>query len=297
MMLLKRTSILGSLAVLAGSLAATSVAAATSTTTTATPCSMGMFSVSALGNFDSNLITATKPPTNKATAGEVRFKPGAIKAMTYWEGIMGIDGRVTYGAYAVAGSTLTSQTREPDGSVKSTAVGGGWGEYKWIGRSIWQKYIGSLEGHSHVYGLRNDGTLNRWGSTWRKTGTYTGFASVKSMTLISQTATYDTFLANLRGGGLYTIRIPLSSPNKAVVKQVRSTGWSTYDSIVAERCGTKGVLLTAIDKDSGTANLFAIGHATGTTTVIQPWGKIPGTLANPVYSLAAHDSAGNFNGE
>ncbi|MEV8373705.1 hypothetical protein AB0P21_13250 [Kribbella sp. NPDC056861] len=298
MNLTKRAAFLGSLAVLAGGLAGTSVATAT-TTAPATPCSMSLYSVSPQGTLDGNGITATKPPQNTSNLGGQKFTPGAVKAMTYWEAVLGTDGTVTSSALAVVGTTLTSQVLQPNGTLLQSNIGGGWGDYKSVNLSIWQKYLGSIEGHTNFYGLTNTGTITRWapGKTWKKTGTYTGFASVKTLTLISQTATYDTFLANLRGGGLYTIQIPLASTSKTIVKQVRGSGWDTYDSLVAERCGQKGVLLTAIDKETGGAKLFAVGHATGTTTVIQDLGKLPGTLKNPVYSLVAYDAAGNFNGE
>ena len=127
-------------------------------------------------------------------------------------------------------------------------------------------------------------------------GSYSGFSSVKAMTLISQTATYDTFLANLLGGALYTIRIPVTSPMKAVVKQVRTRTWQVFEFLVAEGSGTQSTLLTGIDKDTGFAYLYAVGHATGATTAILSLGKIPGVLPDPVYFLD-HPELNNLNGE
>ena len=103
------------------------------------------------------------------------------------------------------------------------------------------------------------------------------------MTLISKTATYDTFLMNLRGGALYTARFPTSVPMKPVVKVVRKSTWQGFESLTAQKCGQYGVLLLGIDKDTGSGYMYAVGHANGTATVIKSIGKVPGTFADPVY--------------
>jgi hypothetical protein len=56
---------------------------------------------------------------------------------------------------------------------------------------------------------------------------------------------------------------------------------------VATSCGQYGTLLTGIDKETGKANLYAVGHATGTTTVIQSLGTAPGALTAPFYFRSA----------
>ncbi|MDX2968913.1 hypothetical protein PWY87_06585 [Kribbella solani] len=113
-------------------------------------------------------------------------------------------------------------------------------------------------------------------------GSATGFGSVKAMALISKTAKYDTFLANTRGGALYTIRIPVTSPMKPIVTKIRPGTWQGFESLVAEKCGNYGTLLLGIDKETQTANLYAIGHANGPTTVINSLGKVKATFPNPV---------------
>jgi hypothetical protein len=102
------------------------------------------------------------------------------------------------------------------------------------------------------------------------------------MALISQTATYDTFLANTRGGALYTIRLPRTSAMKPVVKRVRDSTWQGFDALIAEKCGQYGTLLLGIDKDTQSGYLYAVGHANGTATVIQGLGKVPATFPDPV---------------
>jgi hypothetical protein len=110
------------------------------------------------------------------------------------------------------------------------------------------------------------------------------------MTLISQTRTYDTFLANTRGGALYTIHIPNTSPMKPVVKLVRRSTWQVFESLVAQRCGQSGTLVAGIDKDTKTGYLYAIGHGNGLATVIQNRGKIPVTLDDQVFFHWTNDN-------
>ena len=82
----------------------------------------------------------------------------------------------------------------------------------------------------------------------------------------SRTSTYDTLLVNTRGGALYTVRVPLSSPMKPVVKVVRTSTWQGFETLNANRCGQYGSLLLGIDKDTKSAHLYAVGHANGTAT-------------------------------
>jgi hypothetical protein len=76
-----------------------------------------------------------------------------------------------------------------------------------------------------------------------------------------------------------------------VVKKVRSATWQGFEFLVAEKCGSQSTLLAAIDKDSGSAYLYAVGHANGTATVIKGLGKVPGNFTDPVYYL--HTAEGN----
>jgi hypothetical protein len=171
------------------------------------------------------------------------------------------------GTGAVLGSSLTR-------------VGGGWSSFVAFDEAY------SLYG-TNTYGLRADGVLFRWTfdnqGVWKNKVSSPGFAAVKSMALISQTRTYDTFLANTRGGALYTIHIPKTSPMKPVVKLVRRTTWQVFDSLVAARCGQYGTLVVGIDKDTKAGYLYAVGHANGTATVIQNRGKVPATLDDQVF--------------
>jgi hypothetical protein len=102
------------------------------------------------------------------------------------------------------------------------------------------------------------------------------------MAVISKQPTYDTFIANTKGGALYTIRIPVSSPLKPVVKQVRTRTWQGFETLIAHKCGQYGTLLLGIDKDTQSGYLYAVGHANGTSTVINGLGKVNATFSDPI---------------
>ena len=77
-----------------------------------------------------------------------------------------------------------------------------------------------------TYRLRSDGVLYRFDHHWTNfpydtVYHYNGFAAVKTMALISEAKTYDTFLANTRAGALYTIHIPKNAALKPVVTKIR----------------------------------------------------------------------------
>ena len=165
----------------------------------------------------------------------------------------------------------TTGELDPD-SNKRWKVGGGWTpEFTYFEESRYS-------GRTNTYALRG-GVISRWTvdqRVWRNKATYTGYSAVKTMALISQTRTYDTFLANTRGGALYTIRIPLSGT--PVVKQVRASTWQAFDTLIAEKCGNQSTLLLGIDKDTRTAYLYAVSHANGTATVIKGLGQAGSTI-------------------
>lgn len=171
-------------------------------------------------------------------------------------------------------------------NVQLDRIGGGWGGFVAVDESRYQPVLGGAT-RTTTYGLRSDGVLFRWSvdsaGVWRNKASAPGFASVKSMALISKSATYETFLANTRGGALYTIHIPMSAPMKPVVKAVRGATWQGFEHLIATKCGSQGTLLIGIDKDTHSAYAYAVGHAQGTSTVIQSLGKLPDTLDQPIY--------------
>ena len=269
---------------------------ATSTNASAT-CSVHVGSVTATGAHAGKLITPGAASTDKEDVGV--YPPGAVRV----SGSLEVDPDVigygaSIGGYTVLGSTMytTSYLITLDGIVDPTRptyyrVGGGWGDTTFFETTRYWDYP-KLPNLTTQYQLRTDGTLTRWemyynnGNNprlWANKQSATGFAAVKSMAMISQTLAYDTFLANTRGGALYTIRLPRTSPMKPVVKKVRSSTWQAFDALVAEKCGQYGTMLVGIDKDTQSAYAYAVGHASGTATVIQGLGKVPATFADPVY--------------
>jgi hypothetical protein len=225
------------------------------------------------------------------------FSPGAAKLSTTWTTTVLNPIGYYDSAYVVLGSSLyfAQYGENTDGTPINTVrrVGGGWGSFIALEESF---YWGPTTRFA-TYGLRNDGVLFRWTDGFRKVSSYPGFGAVKTMTLISETATYDTFLANTRGGALYTIRIPVGATAKPVVKKVRASTWKGFEHLVAEKCGAQSTLLTAIDKDTGSAYLYAVGHANGTSTVIKGLGKVPGTYRDPVYNLDTAEGNAPLFGE
>jgi hypothetical protein len=256
-------------------------------------CTMALGSVSPGGDHRSQLLTATSPPTR---ADNHVVAPGLYHDQVRLSGSMlaspdpgGVDvsGHVVIGATLAYSAYTLVMGREVDpDSVRLDRVGGGWGGFVAFDESRYEDFEGNFAGRTTAYGLRGDGVLFRWATTsagWRSAGSSPGFASVKSMALISKTPTYDTFLANTRGGALYTIHIPTTSPMKPVVKPVRTRTWQGFEFLIAQKCGLQSTLLLGIDKDTQSAYLYAVGHANGTATVIQGLGKVPGTFNDPVY--------------
>ncbi|NEA33972.1 hypothetical protein G3I17_20195 [Streptomyces sp. SID13031] len=228
------------------------------------------------------------------------FVPGIAKASSTWTTTLEVPaGSTTYGS-VVLNETLYSAYYSDASGVPPTGlskIGSGWTYFTATEVSFWQKVPGSTVIRSARYGLKGgSGDLYRWVGGGKGQAA-PGFAAVKSIALISETAAYDTFLANTNGGALYTIRIPRTSPMKPIVTKVRTSTWGAFDALVAEKCGTQGTLLTAIDRDTGAAYLYAVGHAKGASTVIKGLGKVPGTYKDPVYYLSTAEGDPPLFGE
>jgi hypothetical protein len=252
-------------------------------------CQLGLGSVSATGDHQWQDVVATSPPTNGGINVVISdlYPDGQTRLSTTMVQEPTPGGRRVRG-YAVIGSALytTGYDSLDPTTINVRRIGGGWDPFIALAESRYEAAGGNFA-RTNEYALRNDGVLFRWTrdgyGVWRQRVSAPGFAAVKTMVLISKTATYDTFLATTRGGALYTIHIPTSAPMKPVVKKVRGSTWQGFESLVAEKCGTQGTLLVGIDKDTKTAYLYAVGHASGTSTVIQGLGKIPGSFDAPVY--------------
>ncbi len=277
----------------------TASASSTASATSTVNCYVHASSVTASGDHNNVAVLSTTPP--KATNGALgrgAFAPGQVKVMATMSVLIdqGPDGSEhgVYG-YVIIGDALyqAAYGADSDGIIDQPPaglrrIGGGWGNFTMVEEAEYQGPTEAGISRWTVYGLRNDGVLFRWTvsskGVWRSAGSTPGFSAVKSMSLISKTATYDTFVANTRGGALYTIHIPTSSPMKPVVKQVRTRTWQGFETLITQQCGVYGSLLLGIDKDTDSAYLYAVGRYTGLSTVIQSMGKVPATLPDNVYA-------------
>ena len=251
---------------------------------------MTVGSITSGGDIGASAITASSPVTAQQSTGVHIFTPGIAKLSTTWTSRNQDNGyKLTSGEVLLNDSIYSAwYGTDPEGKP---VVGMSNGQ-KGFGQSLVTESSTYQQGGSlaATYRLRGDGVLYRWAHRWDGNPTsdvtrFTGFSAVKTMALISETATYDTFLANTHGGALYTIRIPRAAGQQPVVTKVRTSTWQSFENLVAERCGAQSTLLTAIDKDTGSAYLYAVSHANGASTVINGLGKVPGTYKDPVYYL------------
>jgi hypothetical protein len=280
------SALVGAVALAVGLLPGTATA---QPTTASAACRLDLGSVSATGDHQMQGLVATSPPTNEGNRvvisdlypdGQARLHTAMVQEPT-------ASGLRTFG-HVVIGSVLYRSSYDsfvPE-SVQLRRIGGGWDSFIALEEARYAPYGGSFT-RTNNYGLRNDGVLFRWTrdaqGNWGNKVSTPGFSAVKSMTLISKTRTYDTFLANTTTGTLITIHIPTTTPMKPVVKRVRSSTWQGFESLVAERCGTQGTVLVGIDKDTKSAYLYTMSRADGTSTVIRGLGKIPATVNAPVH--------------
>jgi hypothetical protein len=250
-------------------------------------CALNLGAVTTAGDHKAQKITASDPVavTQPVVGPKGLFPVDQVRLASAvgWE--PDPPAGMRYSGYATIVNDLyafeyvvdeTSGELDPDSS-KKRKIGGGWTlPYTYFEESRYP-------GRTSTYALR-DGVISRWtvdAGVWRNRATYAGYSAVKTMALISQTPTYDTFLATTRGGALYTIRIPLTGA--PVVKQVRSSTWQGFETLIAEKCGNQSTLLLGIDKDTRTGYLYAVSHANGTATVIKGLGKVPATFADKTY--------------
>ncbi|TCC30559.1 hypothetical protein [Kribbella sindirgiensis] len=279
-------------ATLTTGLLTTGTATAEQSGTTA-PCTISVGSVTAGGDHRMQTFSATAPVTkvtDKIVAKDV-FPDGQTRmsaAVRYGPG----EGSELHTGQVVLGSVLydfSYRTPTGGGTVSQkqlTRVGPGWDGYKTLDRST----VGS---RSVEWSMRNDGyELDRRtvktdanGRVYRHhDGWVSNFRGVKGMALISQTASYDTFLMTHTTGRLYTARLARVSGHiiPSVVKPIRMSTWQVFETLVAAPCG-QGTVVLAIDRDTGNAYLYSMGHANGLSTPIKGLGKAPGTFKDPVY--------------
>lgn len=296
----RTTTVIGGLAVLSTALAIGPPAHASPTGSTpqataqATVCGIKIGEVTALGGLVASNYAATRPPTQTVYQwGPSGLYPAGKARLASFIDFRDANERQVLG-YVTLGDAMYFSTYfasasgdlDPEaGPPTLTRVGGGWANYTAFDVSRWAN---STSHRTSAYAVRNDGVLSRWtiddNGAWRNRWSYAGLKGVKSIAVISKTATYDTLLANTVTGVLKTIRIPVSTSLRPVIKTVRSGTWQGFESLIATKCGTSGTLLLGIDKDLQKGYLYAVGHATGTSTVIQSIGLVPAIrFDSPVY--------------
>ena len=231
-----------------------------------------------MGEIDA---TAGKPPTSYTWDP---FKFVGSRADATWYGAINAAGTqyYYYGLLLQGGNLYRHTTYLPDDADPVPTfkkVGPGWTSFKSIATS---NYSVAAPRHAYLYGLNTNGSLYRYqmvGSSFRGLGPLPGFRGFKAMTVLSETATYDTLLMTTTAGALYTVHIPIAPGAKPVLKLIRSTGWAAYESLVVEGCGTRGgSLVTGVDHNTQTADLYAMSKANGAATAITAYGKIPGVF-------------------
>jgi hypothetical protein len=274
----------------AGMAAAGATTAVAGTTATTAACGVNLGSVTGGGDQTLQRLTAAAPPV----AGARNVVPnvyadGAARLIGSLVNEATPTGSSRHGR-VVLGDSMYQHWLELDKSGKVTSselarIGGGWSRFVDHETSVFNN--DPTHPRTYEYALRSDGVLFRWvvGDTgaWKAYGSAAGFSAVKSMTLISKAAAYDTFLANTRGGALYTIRIPVNAQLRPVVTKVRAATWQGFETLVAGACGNYGTVVVGIDKDTRSAYLYTFGHANGVQTSITGHGKVPGTFADPSY--------------
>jgi hypothetical protein len=185
-------------------------------------------------------------------------------------------------------TTYVPENTDPVSTFKK--VGSGWTSFKSIATSNYS--VGSPR-HAYLYGLNTNGSLYRYqivGAGFKALGPLAGFGGFKAMTVISETATYDTLLMISKAGALWTAHIPVAAGAKPVMKLIRSSGFAAYESLVVEGCGTRGgSLIVAVDHNTQSAYQYAMSHANGTATAVTSYGKIPGVFNGVTHvSLTTH---------
>lgn len=301
--MLRKTISLAGAAALVATLGSSLAPAHAETSAASAPCALALGSVTAAGAHTFQTFTATTP----VTAGAVRtttgvYQPGQVQHTTTFTDIPWADGnaRARYGLVVLGGAlygsgynTTASGQIDPQAPVKNIRIGGGWSNFRWVEQSVHRP-----TDRTNLYAQKTDGTFYRYtkvGDAWRNSGGMGGLTTLKSFALIDRDADHDTFLANSRAGGLYTVRIPTAEPMRGRSKALRTSTWQVFEQLIVTGCGT-GSLVLGIDRDTKSAYLYSVGHANGTSTVIRGLGKVPGTFTAPHYFRWAPE-ADNLNGE
>jgi hypothetical protein len=260
----------------------------------ATPCLSAVGVPTAAGTMQEIDATPATPPRSD-TYEAFPFLSTRADATWYFAANASQTQFYYYGLLLQAGNLYRHTTYLPADEEKPPVptfkkVGSGWTSFKSIATS---NYSVAQPRHAYLYGLNTNGSLYRYaivGAGFKALGPLPGFGGFKAMTVISETATYDTLLMVSKAGALWTAHIPVAAGAKPVMKLIRSSGFAAYESIVAQGCGTRGgTLLVFVDHNTQSGYQYAMSHANGTATAITSYGKIPGVFNGVTHvSLTTH---------
>ncbi|MFC6155131.1 hypothetical protein [Kribbella jiaozuonensis] len=234
-------------------------------------------------------------PTAAGTMQEIDVTPGtsptavafepfgyvATRANATWYGAVNASQTQTYyyglllqGANLYRHTTYVPDEKPPVPTF--TKVGNGWSGFKAIATS---NYSVAQPRHAYLYGLNTNNSLYRYqivGAGFKALGPIPGFKGFKTLTVVSESATYDTLLMTTTAGALWTAHIPIAAGAKPVMKLIRSSGFADYESLVAQGCGTRGgTLVTAVDNATQSGFQYAFSKFNGSATAMTAYGKIP----------------------
>ena len=266
-------------------------AASAAPTAVAAACALGLGSITQDWGHNSRVITATAPPTVSPVISTPSIytppynvgQPTTFTALPAGAGKTTRTGKVVWGSgYLMESSYTIGAGGKLVGTPVFRRIGNGWGG-RFLIQSQYKASATSKPTRTMLYMQDQYGKFGRWtdvGQGIRNTGYLTGMSAMKSFALIATTPTYDTFLANNRAGGLYTVKIPTTTPLKPIITPVRTSSWQIFEQLIAAPCGKTGSIVLGIDRDTHTGYLYAVGHAAGTKTVIKGLGKVPLTFTD-----------------
>lgn len=255
-------------------------------TTAAAACALAVGSFNQQWGQNKQIVTATAPPTVGPVLGtpniyqappfNIGSTPTTFSETPMTGGRTARVGKVVISGYLYDSSAIVRS----DGSLMAGSnvlkkYGGGWGNLRFLVQARYKASSASKPSRTTLYAQDASGRFGRWtdlGTGFRNTGYVTGLSTMKAFALIATTATYDLFLVNNRAGGLYTLKIPTTSPLKPVATPVRTSSWQVFEKMIAAPCGTGSVVL-AIDRDNGGYHLYTVGHANGPKTAIRYLGR------------------------
>jgi hypothetical protein len=260
-------------------------ATTTAPTSLAAACALGVGSFNQQWGQNSEVISATTPPTESPILStpniykppfDIGSTPTTFTTTPMTGGRTARVGKIVIGGYLYDSSAIVrSDGSLMAGSAVLKKYGGGWGG-RFLVQARYKASAASKPTRTTLYQQDASGRLGRWtdvGAGFRNTGYVTGLSTMKAFALIATTATYDMFLVNNRAGGLYTLKIPTTSPLKPVATPVRTSSWQIFEKMIAAPCGTGSIVL-AMDRDNGTYYIYSVGHANGSKTVIKNLGKV-----------------------